>query len=777
MVAPAPPSPGLRLPEGVEPVRYDLRLELDPEKPNFAGHVEIAIRITKPVNAIWLHADQLTINSAQIDGRPLPEPSVGDQMLGYRVVLDPGTAKLTFDFSGSLENDEEGLFRQESSGGYYIFSQGESVFARRFTPCFDEPRFKTPWQLTLVVPKADVALGNTPELSSRALPDRRKEVTFAESGPLPSYLVALAVGPFDLVDAGKVGKANVPVRVAVHKGGGKHVGVVAAKLPAVVNAIEAYTGEALPLQKLDIVAVPHLFGAMENPGLITFDEPIVVGDPKDKQAADYFVLVAAHEIAHQWFGNSVTPAWWDDLWLSEGFASWLGNKVEQQLGAVDDVPLRLALTRREAIAADDGNNAAPLRRAVLHNEDPDDSFDEIAYQKGHVVLSTFEAFLGADRFRDILRAYLAAHRGGTATTTDMVAQVAKATDPATARAFEQYVRKSGVPIVDFTVDCAAKKLVAHARDGRDVPICTRDACALVGERTELTATCPALGNARGGYYHSAGVPLDLPHLDERARIIAGDDIAAAVMRGEVSAKDALAQLKTLSDSHDPYAQLGAIAIARVLDRFVDDAARPAWSSWIGARFSDRLMSGRKQAVETELARAVIEVVPADQFPEMARRAALQTVDTIVADGKRELPPELVLLAAPQGGDKLFTRIADRAKTVDEELRDSYYEALGQFGPAQTRLAADLLASTPDALPGVEAFFARPATAHAMWQALQAKRAVLKQHADELAEATETLCDKASRDQVAAAFKQSHALAAIDRCIAARAKAGELQLPR
>lgn len=770
-------SPGLRLPEGVEPVRYDLRLELDPEKPNFGGHVDIAIRITKPVNAMWIHADKLSITRAQIDGRPLPEPSVGDQMLGYRMVLDPGTATLAFDYTGSLEHDEEGLFRQESHGDQYIFSQGESVFARRFTPCFDEPRFKTPWQLTLVVPKLDVALANTQEVSSRALPDGRKEVKFAESAPMSSYLVALAIGPFDLVDAGKVGKANVPVRVAVHKGAGKHVGVVAAKLPAVVNAMEAYSGEALPLQKLDLVAVPHLFGAMENPGLITFDEPILVGDVKDKQAADYFVLIAAHELAHQWFGNSVTPAWWDDLWLSEGFASWLGNKVEQQLGAVDDVPLRLALTRREAIAADDGIYAAPLRRAVVHNEDPDDSFDEIAYQKGHVVLSTFEAFLGIDKFRDILRAYLAAHRGGTATTADIVAEVAKATDAATARAFEQYVRNSGVPVVDFTVDCGAKKLVAHARDGRDVPICTRDACALVGERTEMTATCPMLGNARGGYYHSAGIPLDLPHLDERGRIVAGDDIAAAIMRGEVKASDALAQLKTLADSHDPYAQLGAIAIARVLDRFVDDATRPAWSAWIGARFSDRLMSARKQAVETELARAVLEVVPPEQFPVAARRAALETIDTIVADGKRELPAEIVQLAAPEGGDKLFARIADRARVVTEDIRDSYYEALGQFGPAQTPLAAALLVATPDAMPAVEGLLARPATAHAMWQALQAKPLLLESYADELSDAVASLCDKASRDGVAAVLKERRALAAIDRCIAARAKTGELQLPR
>jgi hypothetical protein len=179
-------------------------------------------------------------------------------------------------------------------------------------------------------------------------------------------------------------------------------------------------------------------------------------------------------------------------------------------------------------------------------------------------------------------------------------------------------------------------------------------------------------------------------------------------------------------------------------------------------------------------------VPAEQFPAIARRAALETVEKIVDDGKRELPDELVLLAAPQGGDKLFARIVDRAKDLDADLRDNYYEALGEFGPAQTRAAAQLFVGTPEAWPAVEAFFARPATAHAMWQAVQPKLALVLEHvpADELVDATATLCDKTSRDQVAAGFKgtgRDRALAAtltsIDRCIAARAKAGELQLTR
>ncbi|HSD88005.1 MAG TPA: M1 family metallopeptidase, partial [Kofleriaceae bacterium] len=474
-------SPGLRLPDDALPLAYDLRLEIDPEQENFAGTVAIRTRLTTATDHVWLHADRITIKDAHWDGGALAlDPVQGDQMRAFRFGrrVDPGVVTLSFSFTGSLATDQEGLFRQRATGGgWYVFSQGESVFARRFTPCFDEPRFKTPWKVTLVVPKADVALSNMREASVRGLPDGRKELVFAESPPLPSYLVAIAVGPFDLVEAGKAGKGNVPVRVAVRRGAAKQVGVVAARLPAVLAALEAYTGEALPAQKLDLVAVPHLFGAMENPGLITFDEPMLVGDPKDHELANYFVLVAAHELSHQWFGNAVTPAWWDDLWLSEGFASWLGNKVERDLGAIDDPQLRAALTRRDAIAADEGENAAPLRRVMLHNEDPDNSFDEIAYQKGHAVLSTFEAYLGADKFRDVLRAYLASHRGGTATTADLVAEIRKATDDATAQSFELYVRKTGVPVVDLALRCDAHPaVIAHAHD-HAVPVCIRYATA------------------------------------------------------------------------------------------------------------------------------------------------------------------------------------------------------------------------------------------------------------------------------------------------------------
>ncbi|MGE5183026.1 MAG: M1 family peptidase, partial [Acidobacteriota bacterium] len=220
--APAPVvAPGLRLPEGVAPLAYDLTLEVDPEQAEFRGHVEIRVHLTAPTDHVWLHADELDLTQASYrdgntSGRLAVLPVAGDEMraFGFGRVIDDHEITLAFDYTGHTLHDEEGLFRQREAGRWYVFSQSESVFARRILPCFDEPRFKVPWKVTLVVPPDQVALANAPQLAAHLRSDGRREVTFAETPPMASYLLAIAVGPFELVDVGKLGKGKLPVRVA-----------------------------------------------------------------------------------------------------------------------------------------------------------------------------------------------------------------------------------------------------------------------------------------------------------------------------------------------------------------------------------------------------------------------------------------------------------------------------------------------------------------------------------------------------------------------------------
>jgi hypothetical protein len=506
----------------------------------------------------------------------------------------------------------------------------------------------------------------------------------------------------------------------------------------------------------------------------------------------------------------VTPAWWDDLWLSEGFASWLGSKVERQLGAIEDPELRAAMTRREAIAVDTGTTAAPLHRAMLHNADPDNSFDEIAYQKAQVVLSTFEDFLGEDTFRKVLRGYLDAHRGQAATTADFVAVLRKVTDETTATSFDQYVRLIGVPVVELTKSCDGDKkvVVAHARDGRVVPVCVQyllkrgdERCQLVSDRAELDigSWCkPTFGNGRAGYYHTVWMteaahgPLrGLSSIQARLRIVAGDDVAARIQRGELNAADAIAELRLFLDSGDLYAVIGGIAIARAIDRLVGDGERAAWSAWLDKHVQgmhatpkpptdpDYPTTGVSTEIVEELDHARLELAPTSFTASVVHDAQIELDRRLMA---MDAPLALVALVAPSGGDKLFARIVDRAKVATAEEREDFYTALGLFGPAQAPAAVALLGDSSIAIDdswlAVEQMLRRPVTRTATWRALKpVLPAVMKrlgEDAHELTDALGSLCDQTSRDEVATSVAKSDgALAAIDRCIASRAKLGDL----
>jgi alanyl aminopeptidase len=809
--------PGLRLPDTIVPVAYDLHLDIAPEIEIFQGEVAIEVRILAPTDHVWLHADHLAISKATWDGGALTRATVpGEQMIAFRFgrVVEPGTVTLHFTFSGDTNGDQEGLFRQRANG-WYVYSQGEAVFTRRITPCFDEPRFKTPWRVTLVVPKREVALANMPEVKTSVV-ESKKEIVFAPTPPMPSYLLAIAVGPFELVDAGVVGRNKIPVRVAVPAGRAKRAGVVAARLPALVDAIEQYMDEPLPLAKLDLVVVPEFFGAMENPGLITFDEPIVIGDPKRESFANYFTFIAAHELSHQWFGNRITPAWWDDLWISEAFASWLGDKMVRGLHAYDDPSLRYALARREALDADREQGAKPLWRHVTTTAGADEGFDSIAYSKGQVVLSSIEAYVGADRFRTWVRSYLREHTDEVVTTDAILASFATALGADVAAALKRYLSQPGTPVVELALRCDAKPALVASTRGGVVPFCvaygngttTTRACALVGASTELAlgATCPSWvrANPDGASVHTRwttngprGPSPPIADLDPLARIVAGDDLAASVRAGRLTAAAVVPELRALAGAGDAYAELGALSIARAIDPLVDDATRPAWVKWLGVRFSTRLAAEKKPpaTAESEVVQALLGIVPAESFAPAVTRRAYAILDRTLPDMSGPMTPALVRLAAIHGGDRLFDRIATRARLLrNDDARDTWLESLGEFSTAQIQKAIALVTGpelpVDEAWGAVDRYLERPATQTVAWRAVKAALpAILRRmsatEAAQVIDSTSHLCDKAARDEVAATFAgttkridggDAHlatALAAIDRCITLRGNLGNV----
>nr|MBA3503346.1 hypothetical protein [Deltaproteobacteria bacterium] len=551
-------APGLRLPAGVTPLAYDVRLELDPDRDSFSGRVAIRVKLDAPARQIWLHADELAIGKARfVLGARSGDATVSAQTahemhaIGFPSPII-GEVTLELEYTGQVGEQVEGLFRQKFGGKWFLYSQAEATYARRIVPCFDEPKFKVPWRVTLVVPDGQVAVANAPVASERVV-DKRRELTFATILGLPAHLFAVAVGPFAIVDLGVAGKQRVPVRALVAPNHTKRLVAARTWVPRLVDALEQYFDQPMPLAKLDLVAVPRFFGAMENPGLVTFEVTALVGNENDAGFLRRHIRFLAHELAHQWVGNAVTPAWWDDLWLAEAFATWLDDKLSSTLGALDDPALRTQLARAKALVADREPGAKPLRRALETNDDIEDAFDAISYEKGAAVIAMFEELIGAEKFRDVMRAYI--KRPGSATAKDFLAQLERV-DGKIANAFAGYLDRAGAPVIDMSLDCSGKpKVVATPRDGTSVPVCVRHpagkACALAtGPTTIGLAACPAwlVGNAEGrGYYHVQWKTGSTPvtQLSPAERLAHGEDRAAAIARGELGKSAALVEIDAL----------------------------------------------------------------------------------------------------------------------------------------------------------------------------------------------------------------------------------------
>lgn len=821
---PAPAvAPGLRLPAGVTPLAYELRLEVDPDREAFEGHVEIRTRLDAPTDAVWLHAVDLDISSAVYrdgasSGALTAVPASTEPMRGWQLErrAGPGEIVLAFDFTGHTPKDQEGLFRQRTGGHWYLYSQAEAIFARRILPCFDEPRFKVPWRVTLVVPHDLAAFGNAPIAKERVLADGRREVTFAEIGPLPTYLFAIAVGPFEIVDAGATGRGKLPVRVVTTAGHAAGAAVAAATTAKLVEALEAYFDQGLPWPKLDLVEVPRLFGAMEHVGLITFDSGALIGDDDDPAFVRRFVRVAGHELAHQWLGNSVTHAWWDDLWITEAFASWMADKLSDTLGGFDDGVLRTQLAREDGLAADAEPTARPLRLPITASEDIDAMFDAIRYEKGAAVLAMFEHYVGADRFRDAMRAYVREHARSVVTAADVVAAVSSAATPAVGQALASHLDRVGTPVVELSLRCGASPaLIGHARAGVTIPVCARypgpsgpaRVCGLVGQAAELPlAACPAwvVGNDGGvGYYqvawHDAALTPPVATASPGERLAIGDDLAGGVLRGDLSLASAVAAIRTFAATRDGYAQLAALAIARAIDPIVDDTARPRWVAWLAARFADRIAPVAVFAPRTPVERVIrdqlLELLPADRYDRTTQQRARTIVDReLRANGAPSgtLDLSIALTASRSGLASKVLAIITTARS--DELRESLIEDLGRLGPDAAPRVVDTLLDARLAqkltVPAVVSLLERPATRTATWHALRDRwpaiiAAVSAIDAHALVAGAASLCDATSRADLVAVveprihdvFEGRHALDraldAIDHCITRRRNAGDI----
>lgn len=456
---PTGPIPTGRLPDGVKPLGYDLAFTVDPAKERFSGVTRIRIEAAKPTAEIYLHGLDLAVSKATV--------TVGRQKIAatYAEVDPSGVARLTLArampagkgeieiaYSAAFRTGAEGIFRAKVGDDWYAWTQMEPLDARRAFPGFDEPGFKVPFATTITVPRGARAFANTPELSVRRR-GRMEEHRFAASKPLPTYLVALGVGAFDVretvIAANDVRSRPLAFRVIATKGQAGRMDVTLEETPKILAGLERYFGIEYPYEKLDFIASPIMGGAMENAGLIVYGDTLILMDrnaPFGQLRG--FSEVVAHELAHQWFGDLVTPVWWTDIWLNESFASWMGVKIADEWRPGLGIAAEGLAGAYSAMDLDSLGRGRPIRQTITENSQVASAFDGITYLKGSQVVSMIENFVGAEAFQAGVRLHLKRYAFGNASAEQFFASVGEAAkDDRVIPALNSFLTQTGVPLL------------------------------------------------------------------------------------------------------------------------------------------------------------------------------------------------------------------------------------------------------------------------------------------------------------------------------------------
>ncbi|MEM7676426.1 MAG: M1 family metallopeptidase, partial [Myxococcota bacterium] len=540
----APSIPEGQLGDSVVPQAYRLALTILPSAETFSGRTEIDVRFAEAATQFYMHGLDLNVSSVEIDvkGRVINAAYAQVHPTGVALItaeqgVPAGAATLRFVYTAPFNRKLQGIYRVDEGGASYAFSQFEAISARLAFPSFDEPRFKTRFDLQVTARGDHEVITTTPEVSRVPAGENLVQRNFATTQPLPTYLLAFAVGPLDIVEwtpipATALRSRPIPLRGAAAKGKGARLKFALKDTAQLVTTLESYFGVAYPYQKLDLIAAPdYAFGAMENVGAIVYREERLLLDEESPLALRRsYLMTHSHELAHQWFGNLVTPKWWTDIWLNESFASWSGNRGVST-ARPDEGYQRVTLNRAlRTTRADSLASARQIREPVRTNLEIWNAFDQITYRKGGGILAMFEKFLGDEAFRAGVRYHMTKFAHSVADAEDFMASLSAGSQrPEIIPAFRSFVEQPGVPHLDVNVLCSEGQAALEVSQRRyaplgstidvdatwGVPFCfaafdqkdqREERCQIVDEpkMTLPLKACPSaiLPNAGGaGYYH------------------------------------------------------------------------------------------------------------------------------------------------------------------------------------------------------------------------------------------------------------------------------------
>lgn len=758
-----------RLPEGVVPEHYELTFTPNLKDATFSGDEIIDVRVMKPTTLIALNAAEIKFTSATVEshGATLTAKVTTDEDREQANIIAPlaiaaGPARLHILFTGILNDKLRGFYLSETPKRRYAVTQFEPTDARRAFPCFDEPAKKATFDITLIVDKGDTAISNERVVSDTPGPsDDKHTIKFAATKKLSTYLVALLVGDFQCVSGSSDG---IPIRVCATPDKSDQGKFALEAAEYIMHYYNDYFGIKYPYGKLDLIAIPDFeAGAMENAGAITYRESYILLDPKVANVDNYEVVagVAAHEMAHQWFGDLVTMKWWDNLWLNEGFATWMESKPVAKWKPEWNVPLSEVAETTRTLSLDALKNTRPIKQKAETPAEINELFDGIAYGKAAAVLRMVENYLDPELFRKGVHNYLLAHSYGNATAEDFWNAITQASNKPADKIMSSFVVQPGVPLLHVAQESdgqisisqerffSDRQLLGTSEQAWTVPICWKpvsadgkSSCLVLqgrGQQTKGPADVPVFANADGhGYYRT--------EYEQTLR----EQLSKNLESG-------LGPAERISMQNDQWAlmRVGRISISNYLDlisQLKGERLRQVWDDVLGNLnyIDDKLVSASDRESFHQLVRNLLRptyssLSDSKDEQEKALRADLFDVlgivgrDPVVMAEARQLVKKVLQgsgsvdplligpsleIAATDGDQALYDQIIEKLKgSTDQVMRGRYMHALAHFEkPELTRQALALGVSgairNQDSTDYIGSFLRNPYTRAEAWKFVQ-----------------------------------------------------------
>jgi aminopeptidase N len=811
-----------RLPEGVVPIHYTLSFSPDIPAARFAGHEEIQVHLPKPTDAITLNAADIQFNMATVqssEGRQEAhvalDPSHETATLQLANPVAAGDAVIEIDFTGILNDKLRGFYLVHGKARNYASTQFESTDARRAFPAFDEPALKATFDISLTVDEGDTAISNGAIVSDTPGPGPGKHtLRFATSPKMSTYLVAMLVGGWKCIEGGSDG---IPIRICATPDKIELGGFALKASEHILHSLNQYYGIPYPYKKLDIIAVPDFeAGAMENVSAITFREIYLLVDEQHSSvgARRGVAEILAHEMTHMWFGDLVTMKWWDDLWLNEGFATWMVSKPVGEWKPEWKESLQDVQNGSSTLNVDSSPATRKIRAQASTPDEINELFDGIAYGKAAAVLHMVEQYIGPEVFRAGVKQYLEKYAYGNATAEDFWNTLAQVSSQPMDKIMGSFVDQPGVPMVSVRSRCSGGKTIIEAAQQRfylegslmdvpspetwAIPMCfkmggTRDCRILDHKQQQFTFDgCHSefSADASGsGYYRTQYSGETFRHLPgaswdsgQRERLVG--DSWALVQAGKQSVGEYLDLVRRMgADRERVVFESEVQPLPTIADNLTDTEGRAALSALIrdlagpGVKRLGWSPAPGEGDDDRQLRPTLIALLGSyGDEPEVLQQAS-KFADQYLRDRSSldaSLVPTVLGLAAKTGGPALSERYLDAARTAKspEEFLNFLFGLVDFSEPELVQRTLELAISpevrSQDSPFLLVALLNRPVTRKQAWT-------WIKQHWPEVqarftmssgsrvVAATGSFCDRADREDVQGFFA-SHPVESSERTL-------------